>query len=196
MASTALPSLPGDFVPESDAANSEALFANGIDLEHADANTIQGYVKYSFRQYANRDIEDRRLWDAIQADFRDFREEHFKMINGSTWDLIKAYCYTHGYWLDHKYGPGKSRATIMLKAVNSDWHKEWTMDQIAYVEENFETLSRQVSKRKQELMGTASGPNLRSTFGPAFGSTLDPSLGPTPAHRQLGNGPFKLFQPL
>ncbi|MCJ1463395.1 hypothetical protein MMC07_002002 [Pseudocyphellaria aurata] len=90
MASAALPSLP-----ESDAAKSRRFLPTGLTWRPPTQRRFKGTLK------------DLRLWDAIQADFEDFQEEHFKMIDGSTWDLIKAYCYTHGYWLDHKYGPWK-----------------------------------------------------------------------------------------
>ena len=118
------------------------LFAIGIDLEIADPTTVQRYIRYIFRQYADRGIEDRRLWDAIQANLEDFQEEHFKMIDGSNWDLIKAYCYIHGYWLDYRYDPGKSRATILLKALHSEWYDEWTIDQIAYVDGGVGDISK------------------------------------------------------
>ena len=139
-------STPSPPPPRSDAAESEALFANEIDLETADKTTVQRYI---FQQYTGRNIEDRRLWDGIQANFGDFQEKHFKMLDGPSWDLIKTYCYTHGYWLDHNYSPGESRATIMLKAVNADWYDNLQSDQLRGKE-----LQRLVSTYVQTQTGT------------------------------------------
>lgn len=62
----------------------------------------------------------------------------------------------HGYWFDRNYGPGRTRATIMVKAVEGEWYDSWTLDQIKWVEHYYRTLSGCTLIRKQELMGITS----------------------------------------
>ena len=112
----------------SHATDLEALFNSGIDLETADPTTIQKYVAYRCQGYADHNTQDYSLWNAIQIDFGDFKAEHFNTIDGQTWTLLRDYCYMHGFWIDHNFGPGRTRTTIMLKAVEADWHNEWTLD--------------------------------------------------------------------
>ena len=102
----------------SDTTDLKALFADGINVQTADSNTIQTYVQHRFQQYADLNIEDWHLWNAIQIDFEGFKEKHFNKFDGPTWEILRGYCYKHGYWLDYKYASGKSRATIMVKTSN------------------------------------------------------------------------------
>ena len=90
-----------------------------IDLATADTDLIHKYVVYKFYQYEQLNIEDIGLWDVIQKDFKKFREEHFAQLPGATWSIVKDYCYTHEYWLDHNYRPNRSYALIMYNTVNS-----------------------------------------------------------------------------
>ena len=89
------------------------------------------------------------------------------MIDGSTWDLIKAYCYAHGYWLDHKIRPC---ATIMFTAVNAT---SGPLTKLHMWRNIFKVLSHQMTQRKRELMGTANEP------GPGPAPGLAPTLEPT-----------------
>ena len=77
-------------------------------------------------------MEDKRLWVSICVDFKNFTEKHFKKLDTSTrsWNLLRDYCYAHGFWIDHDYGNGKTRDSTMLQAVKADWHNKWTIDQI------------------------------------------------------------------
>lgn len=183
MANTTNEPSPGPS-PGSNTTDLKALFAGGINLETADMNTIETYIRYRFQQYADLNIEDWPLWDAIQVDFEGFKEEHFSHLNGRTWEILRGYCYKHGYWLDYKYGGhgGKSRATIMVKTLESDWYDAWTLDQIQWVEKIYGTLSRCTLIRKQELMSVTNPPSQQSGPGQS-GQTGQPGLG------QIGLGP-------
>lgn len=116
-----------------------------------------------FQRYAGRNIEDYRLWDAIQIDFGDFKENHFNKLDGPTWDGLRYYCYMHGYWIKYNYGPGRTRITTMLKTIEADWYDMWTLDQIKWVENRYHTLSRHTLKHKQELMDTATNPSVQQS---------------------------------
>ncbi len=92
-------------------------------------------------------------------DFGKFEAKHFDELDSTTWKLIRNYCYPNGYWIDHDFGPGRTHTTVMLKAVEADWNNKWTLEQIKWVEERYDTLSRTTRKRKQQLTGI---PNLDS----------------------------------
>ncbi len=150
IASQSQSSQPGS--PESEIlVNPEILFRNGLNLETADRDLLNKYVPYTFGQYAATNTEDYDLWDAIQVDYEDWEEEHFNQLSGSTWKFLSHYCYTHGYWIDHNFGNGRTRATNMLKAIQSEWNNKWTLDQIKWVEDRFSTMSRITRKRQLEL---------------------------------------------
>ncbi|MCJ1429402.1 hypothetical protein MMC29_007316, partial [Sticta canariensis] len=123
-----------------------------IDLETADVVFIRKYVAHNFRQYEKINAEDQSLWDAIQADFQNFEEQHFACLTGPIWKVVKDCFFPRGYWIDQNYGPGRSRQAIMVKAVAAEWwDNEWTLSQIQWVEEHYGALSRMTRKRKQEL---------------------------------------------
>ncbi|MCJ1263194.1 hypothetical protein MMC22_003064 [Lobaria immixta] len=119
--------------PGSETTNLEAFFANGIDLQTADGATIQKYVTYIVQQYADHNVKDYSLWEAIQFDFGDFKEKHFNKLSNPTWNLLRDYCYT--------------------------------LDQIKWVEDRYNTLSRCTLKRKQELIGVTNPPLQQPGFG-------------------------------
>ena len=100
-------------------AVSEIAKVDVIDLATANTDLIRKYIVYKFHQYDQLKIEDMGLWDAIDEDFKDFREGHFAQVSDAIWSIVKDYCYTHGYWLDHNYGPNRSCASIMYNTVNS-----------------------------------------------------------------------------
>ena len=99
---TNFPALPSDHT------NLDALFANGINLVTAASTIIQRYVAYRFQQYSDCHLEDYSLWNVIQIDFEDFEVEHFNKLNGKTWSVLRDYCYTHGFWINHNFGPGRT----------------------------------------------------------------------------------------
>ncbi|MCJ1422188.1 hypothetical protein MMC29_000067 [Sticta canariensis] len=140
--------------------NLQAQFVDGINLQTADRPTLQNYVAYVVQTYIDDNMEDEHLWEGIHFDFEDFTEEHFKKLDTSTrtWNLLRDYCYAHGYWIDHNFEDGKTRASTMLKAVKADWHNKWTMEQIKWVEKRYNVLSKMTIKRKQELIGITSPP--------------------------------------
>ena len=88
----------------SDATDLEALFANGFDPQTANQITTQRYVTYMCQRYADQNIEDYSLWNAIQIDFGDFMEEKFNKLDGPIWTLLRDYCYKHGFRIDYNFG--------------------------------------------------------------------------------------------
>ena len=142
------------------------LFAQGFNIQTADHDLLNKFVIHRFNQYAALDAEDYGLWDLIQMDFEKFEAKHFDELDSTTWRVVRGYCYPHGYWIDHNFGPGRTRTTVMLKAVEAEWNDEWTLEQIKWVEKHYDTLSRITRKRKQELTGITnfeSAGNLEST---------------------------------
>ena len=85
--------------------------------------------------------------------FAQFEAKHFDESDNNTWGIIRDYCYPHGFWVDHNFGPGRNRTITMLKAVEADWNNKWTLEQIEWVEERYHSLSRTTRKRKQQLTG-------------------------------------------
>ena len=165
---------------ESDAINFQALFVDGINLRTANQNMIQNYVCYVVQTYIDDNMEDERLWEGIHFDFEDFTEEHFKRLNTSTktWNLLRDYCYAHGFWIDYDFGNGKTRASTMLQAVNADWHDKWTMEQIQWVERRYHNLFPMILERKQELIGATN--SLTNTANPSIASTVPATLSAVP----------------
>ena len=108
-------------------------------------------------------------------DFGKFEVKHFDELDSTTWKLIRNYCYSNGYWIDHNFGLGRTRTTVILKAVKADWNNKWTLEQIEWVEERYDPLSRTTRKRKQELTGT---PNLPSNLEPNTANSRGLSLEP------------------
>ena len=114
------------FPSETDAINLQVLFVDGINFWAANQKTIYNYVSHVVQTYRDNNMEDKRLWVSIRVDFENFTEEHFKKLDTSTrsWNLLRDYCYVHGFWIDHDYGNGKTRASTMLQAVKADWHNK------------------------------------------------------------------------
>ncbi len=103
-------------------ADLKVLFANGIDLQTADRDLLNKYTIHRFNEYAAANHEDYGLWDCIQIDFEKFEARHFDDLSGTTWRVVKDYCYPHGFWIDHNFGPGRTRTTAMLEAVAAEWY--------------------------------------------------------------------------
>lgn len=135
----------------------KTVFARGLDIQTADNDQLNKFVIHRFTQYAATNIEDYSLWDSIQMDFAEFEAKQFDELDTDTWRVVKDYCYPHGFWIDHNFGPGRTCTTVMLKAVDSEWNNKWTLEQISWVEDRYSTLSRITRKRKQEHTGI---PNL------------------------------------
>ena len=125
-----------------EAVDLKVLFANGLNIETSDHDILNKYAIHRFNQYAAAIAEDYSLWDCIQVDFEKFEAKHFDEFDGRTWKLVRDYCYPHGYWIDHNFGTGRTRTTTMLKAVEAEWNNKWTLEQIKWVEERYDILSR------------------------------------------------------
>lgn len=135
----------------------KTLFARGLDIQTADNDKLNKFVIHRFTQYAATNIEDYSLWDSVQMDFAEFEAKQLDKLDTDTWKVVKDYCYPHGFWIDHNFGPGRTPTTVMLKAIDSEWNNKWTLEQISWVEDRYSTLSIITRKRKQEHTGI---PNL------------------------------------
>ena len=178
-------------------------FPNGIDPETADAETIKKYVKYHFQRYADNDYENYYLWNIVQGNFEHFKEEHFNKFDRDTWELVKAYCYQHGIWIDHNYGPGRTRASFMIKAINTEWELDWTLEQIKWVQGRYKHLSEKTLDRKRELMSIIESDNLNLIAANSRGLSADPRTQSyqdtrlqTPLHQSASPNPYIPQAPL
>ena len=151
---------------DSETANLKILLDNSKAIETTDIDTLNKYAIHKFNEYAAANTEDYSLWNCIQVDFETFKGKHFDQLYSSTWKFVRDYCYSHGYWIDHNFGTGKTCTTTMLKAVEAEWNDEWTLKQIKWVEKRYKKLSRITHERKQELTGI---------INPDFTSNLEPS---------------------
>ena len=138
---------------DSKANNLKTLFARGLDFQTADHDLINNYIVHWVYQYTAKNLENWSLWDSIQMDFAEFEANHFDELENNTWGVIRDYCYPYRFWLDHNFGPGKKCTTTMLKAVEADWNNKSSLEQIAWVEEHYHSLSRTTRKQKQQLTG-------------------------------------------
>ncbi len=111
---------------------------------------LNKFVLYTFSQYETLNLEDYNLWNAIQVDYEDWKEEHFNQLSESTWKFLRQHCYTHEFWLK------ETNATSMLQIINSKFYENWIMNQIRWVEERWNRLSKRMIKRKQRLIDSHS----------------------------------------
>lgn len=111
------------------------------------------YVAHLFQGYIDLGLEDYPLWDAINCDFEDWKEEHWISLDSDTWDFVRKCCYTRGLWIDHGI---KGMIKAVSEGYNEDWKTEdWTMQQILWVENHYGTVSRGIRQRQQELLRNA-----------------------------------------
>ena len=170
-------SISSALLHKPEAVDLKIFFANSMDIQTADHDILNKYIIHRFNQYAAANTEDYSLWNGIQVDFEKFEAKHFDEFDGPTWNLVRDYCYPHGYWIDHNFGTGKTRTTTMLKAVKAKWNDEWTLEQIKWVEERYNILSKTTRKCKQELTGIInfnSAGNLGSTAANLQGPSAEP----------------------
>ncbi len=130
---------------------------------------LNKFVLYTFSQYETLNLENYNLWDAIQVDYENWKEEHFNQLSESTWKFLRQHCYTHGFWL--KETSATTSATSMLQAINSKPYEDWTMNQIRWIEERWNRLSKRMIKRKQRLINSDS---LVSAIQPANVPVIQP----------------------
>ena len=103
----------------------KAQFANGIDLNTADAAALRDYTYYRFQRYANRGTSDYPLWKAIQIDFMNFTVELMTQLDGDTWSFLEEYCYTHGYWIDNDINGTKTQASNFVQSLKTFGRVGW-----------------------------------------------------------------------
>ena len=105
--------------------NLKTLFAKEFNFQTIDHDMINQYTIYKFNhEYAEMNIEDYCLWDSIQIDFAEFETRYFDELKNITWRVIRDYCYPHGFWIDHNFGPGKTRTIVMLEAIAAERHNK------------------------------------------------------------------------
>ena len=145
-----LPPVNSPSISESEITTS---FRNSICQENLDEHFIQEYTIRLFTKYLDnaRDYRDFALWEWIHFDFEDFSVHHWDLLRSDHWDLVHKVCYSQGIWLNHP-GKKRSRAQAMYNMVQKDYYEDWTIEQINWVERQYNTLSSVVRNRKEKLL--------------------------------------------
>ncbi len=155
---TSLLSISSTVSYDSKANNLQTLFTHGLDFQTVDYDFINNYIVYRVNKYVARNHEDWNFWDSIQMDFAEFEAKHFDELENDTWGVIRDYCYPHGFWIDHNFGPSRTYTTTMLEAIAANWYDEWILKKIEWVEEHYHFLSRITCQCKQKLNDTSNTP--------------------------------------
>ena len=168
---------PGEFQVESIRPPSSVfedlsvLFRIGIDLDKADEDLVNKYIKYKFQGYEDANTSDYELYKELRRDFNKFEEHHWEAVVSLNWTCIITHCYTHGIWLDlNEENDEEGRAIAMTRVITSKWNNTWSMGQIEWVESHYGTISPVTQKQKDRHQGLDSTPNssrmiLRRSFG-------------------------------
>jgi hypothetical protein len=100
--------------------------------------------------------KDYSFWKIIQSNFERWIETHFDQLNINIWIVLKNFCYTHDYWINHNFDVDRIKIITMLNVIRfDDWNDIWTLNQIRWVEKRYEILSRVIKKWKHELIDTS-----------------------------------------
>jgi hypothetical protein len=78
----------------------------------------------------------------------------FDQLNLKIWNDLRTFCYVHDVWINHNFQFDRIKVNIMLNIIRFDWNDEWTSNQIKWIENQFEIMSRVIKKRKHELDDT------------------------------------------
>ena len=89
----------------------------------------------------------------MQIDFAEFESKHLNALENNNWGVIKDYCYLHKFLINYNFGPNKTYIPTMLEAIRAEWHDEWILRQIKWVEKHNHALSIITRQCKQELIG-------------------------------------------
>ena len=133
------------------------LFLNDIDSKTIDVEIIRKYVRYHFRKYVINDFENYSLWDFIQENFEHFKKKHFVKLDRDDWELVKIYCYTHDFWINHNYELDRIHVFLMIKIINTKWEMNWIFEQI---QKRYKHLFDKILIRKREFMSIIESDNL------------------------------------
>ena len=144
------------------------------------------YINDCLEQYIEERIEDQVLWKTLRYDFEFHTEKEFVNINSRTWNRIYKTFYTQGIWLD-KYEKRKTRPAILHRAINNPFYGDWTMDQLTYVENTYNELSKNCKLRKINLLAESATrdafsqptvPSMPTFFPPAQIQSTTPHVSP------------------
>ncbi len=75
-------------------------------------------------------------------------------MNDNIWIDLRNFCYVHDFWINHNFEFDRIKINIMLNVIYAEWNNIWTFDQIKWIENWFEILSRFTRKRKHEFDDT------------------------------------------
>jgi hypothetical protein len=134
--------------------DAKILFENELNLVIANSIFINKFVNYLLVQWDNSNYENYVLWSIIHDEFENWIETHFDQLNLKIWNDLRNFCYVHDFWINHNFELDRIKINIMLNVIHVEWNNVWTFDQIKWVENRFEILSRVIKKWKHELDDT------------------------------------------
>jgi hypothetical protein len=115
-------------------------------------------------QWDNSDYENYVLWTIFHDEFENWIATQFDQLTFKIWNDLRIFCYTHDVWIDHNFESDRIKINIMLKIIRFDWHNVWTFEQIKWVENHYEFLSRVIKKRKHEINDTSNFDDTTTDF--------------------------------
>jgi hypothetical protein len=134
--------------------DTKTLFENELNLVTANRILINKFVNYLLVQWDNNNYENYALWSITHDEFENWIETHFDQLNLKIWNDLRNFCYVHDFWINHNFEFDRINVNIMLNVIHVEWNNVWTFDQIKWIENRFETLSRVIRKRKHEFDDT------------------------------------------
>jgi hypothetical protein len=145
-----------------------ALFENELNLVTANRIFINKFVNHLLVQWNNNDYENYVLWTILHDEFENWIAIQFDQLTLKIWNDLRIFCYIHDVWINHNFEFDRTKVNIMLKIIRFDWNNIWTFEQIKWIENHYETLSRVIKKRKHEINDIS---NLDETY--SFESTAE-----------------------
>jgi hypothetical protein len=131
--------------------DTKTLFKNELNFATANRIFINKFVNYLLVQWDNSNYENYALWSIIHDEFENWIETHFDHLNLKIWNDLRNFCYVRDVWINHNFESDRIKVSIMLNMIRFDWNNVWTFDQIKWIENRFEILSRVIKKRKHEF---------------------------------------------
>ncbi len=147
-----------------------ALFENELNLVTANRTFINKFVNHLLVQWNNSNYENYVLWTIFHDEFENWIATQFDQFTLKIWNDLRIFCYIHDVWIDHNFEFDRIKISIMLKIIRFDWNNIWTFEQIKWIENHYEFLSRVIKKRKHEINDTS---NLDDTTTYSFESIVE-----------------------
>jgi hypothetical protein len=141
-----------------------------LNLVIANRIFINKFVNHLLVQWDNNDYENYVLWTILHDEFKNWIATQFDQFTLKIWNDLRIFCYIHDVWIDHNFESDRIKVNIMLKIIRFDWNNIWTFEQIKWVENHYEFLSRVIKKRKHEINDTS---NLDDTTTYSFESIVE-----------------------